>query len=109
MNSLSHILIFICMLLPLCGCHHSSKKDEVALTDSMLTQYESLLINKPQEAYPKLLSLQNELTDSACWWRLEVYKATATHLMGKTDEADRMYRAAMGWCRTHEGNELLEG
>ena len=109
MNRLSHILIFICMLLPLCGCHHSSEKDEVALTDSLLTQYESLLINKPQEAYPKLLSLQNELTDSACWWRLEVYKATATHLMGKTDEADRMYRAAMGWCRTHEGNEWLEG
>ena len=109
MNCPSHIILVFILLLTLFGCHHPSEKDEVALTDSVLAQNETLLLNNPQNAYPILASLQKELTDSACWWRLEVYKATAMYLMGKTDETKKIYRDALNWYRTHEGNEWLEG
>ena len=65
MNCPSHIILVFILLLTLFGCHHPSEKDEVALTDSVLAQNETLLLNNPQNAYPILASLQKELTGYA--------------------------------------------
>lgn len=82
------------------SCRKSTTQvnEEITHADSVISRNTDLLFSNPRQAIRVLDSLQANLTDSAAWYKTEVFKATAHNLLGDTTLANSLYVKIENWC-----------
>ena len=100
----------------------------MAHADSVIGNHTDLLFSNPQQAIRVFDTLQSQLTDSAAWYKAEVFKATAQfdgrHLFGKpslcksgtlesehatSSAASRGIGVEPSGCKCHDGGQHPSG
>lgn len=103
------LLLSLCLVV---SCQRSTKTADQAMAhaDSVIGNHTDLLFSNPQQAIRVFDTLQSQLTDSAAWYKAEVFKATAHNLMGDTCLANRLYVKVERWSQSMQPRQLhLEG
>lgn len=109
MTGLSYISLLSLPLLALtAGCSGNHREKETERTDSLLQSLKTTIITNPAEADSIIGAAQRQTTDSAAWYRMEIYRSTAIRREGDTVRSRRMYDAVERWCRANPGHEEME-
>lgn len=98
------LLFLFLPLLCTMSCRKSTTQvnEEITHADSVISRNTDLLFSNPRQAIRVLDSLQANLTDSAAWYKTEVFKATAHNLLGDTTLANSLYVKIENWCEKTE-------
>ena len=107
-----HIMLSVCTLLScslIAACHGTEHNDEAERADSIIAACTDLMFSAPAKADSTLAALQGTLTDSASWYKAEVFRGTSHQLLGDTLRAAHHYARVQHWCHTHTGNHYIEG
>lgn len=76
--------------------------------DSIFSTVANDIFAHPQRADSTLVQLQGTLTDSAQWYKAQVYRGTISLLAGDSTRAARFYTTVNAWHRrTGEGRQVL--
>ncbi len=103
LRRLSPFLFFTLLLLGMAvGCHRAPKVNEAEWADSVLTQSTAQIFTNPAAADSQLTWLQQGLTDSLVWYKVQVFRGTARHLMGDTLRSAAIYKQVEAWCKQNE-------
>lgn len=107
------LLLTALTLVSSCGRNATPSPDAsaptVAALDSVIRTKLGELYSDPAQTIRRLDSLQRTLTDTAARYHVELFKSSARALQGDTLEAVHVQQNILAWCRTHPGNEQLEG
>ena len=105
------LTLAVCLIACVASSCHRSAPDEAATVavDSLANAHKDLFFSAPRSADSLLAATQRQATDSAAWWRLQLYRGMAHVQMGDSTGAERLYAQVEAWCQSHPGNEVLEG
>lgn len=95
--------------LVLSACHRQAENDDARRTDSLLTATTDQLFSNPQKADSIFQKMQATLTDSICWYRLQVFRGTAWRMMGDSTRSEQFYKKVEAWCQRTAGSKKIEG
>lgn len=104
--------LLLALMLPLCcaSCRHEHcADDDFERTDSLLEKMGDLIMLAPVKADSQLSAMQRNVTDSAAWYTIQVFRATARLHAGDSVTGRRMYEGVQAWCAANPGNEAVEG
>ena len=101
MSTNLYSITLLCTLLFLTGCHRQPSTQEEESLSAFLTEQQEGIFTHPARTYATLDSVQRTLTDSALWWKVELFKATTLFHEGKKAEAKHKYAAVADWCKLH--------
>ena len=87
MSTNLYSITLLCTLLFLTGCHRQPSTQEEESLSAFLTEQQEGIFTHPARTYATLDSVQRTLTDSALWWKVELFKATTLFHEGKKAEA----------------------
>lgn len=105
-------MLSVCTLLScslIAACHGTEHNDEAERADSIIAACTDLMFSAPAKADSTLAALQGTLTDSASWYKAEVFRGTSHQLLGDTLRAAHHYARVQHWCHTHTGSHYIEG
>lgn len=105
-------MLSVCTLLScslIAACHGTEHNDEAERADSIIAVCTDLMFSAPAKADSTLAALQGTLTDSASWYKAEVFRGTSHQLLGDTLRAAHHYARVQHWCHTHTGSHYIEG
>lgn len=103
------ILLLALLAINLTACHNGKQQVDSMQLDSIIESNRDLMFANPAKADSIFSQLQHNMTDSAKWYKLELYRGTANDRMGDTLKAQQIYNLVEQWCHTHTGQEQLEG
>lgn len=109
MKILQSTLITFLLLVSLSACHHKNVNSDAQRTDSLLREVSDSLFTASGKTDSLLQKMQSTISDSSCWYRLQVFRGTAQQLMGDSEKSARTYRQVEGWCRRTPGSHNVEG
>lgn len=90
------------LLSSVAGCRRAPSDSQATLADSLLGVATTQLFTAPAAADRQLTSLQQQLTDSLSWYKVQVFRGTARNMMGDTLGSAAIYRGVEAWCKQNE-------
>lgn len=109
MKTFSLHFIALLFLLSLTACHQKKSKGERELTNSVIRQTSEQMYVSPNKADSLLKATQALLTDSTCWYRLQVYRGTLHFMMHDTLQGEKIYEEVEAWCQRSQQSNEVEG
>lgn len=109
-KSLLGLLATICLvLLSASSCQSGKNPPTDNHADSLIEATTDILFMNPLRADSLYARIQQQTSDSAAWWRAQLFRGTAHFQAADTAEASRIYKQVENWCLAHPGHETLEG
>ena len=97
------------LVMSFVSCRQSKPQVDKLYVDSVIVANRDVLFSNPSKADSIFSQLQHEVTDSAEWYRLQLYRGTALFRGGKTQQGHQIFNQVEHWCNTHAGNDYLLG
>lgn len=73
------------------SCRQSKPQVDKLYVDSVIVANRDVLFSNPSKADSIFSQLQHEVTDSAEWYRLQLYRGTALFRGGKTQQGHQIF------------------
>lgn len=103
------IIAFALFTMQLVSCQQGRQQAAKHYVDSIIEANRDVLFSNPSKADSTFRQLQHEVTDSAEWYRLQLYRGTALLRGGNLQQGNQIFNQVEHWCNTHAGNEYLAG
>ena len=109
-TSLLRLLLWMLPLSAFIACnneHHHNTERQYA--DSTLYANADLLFTAPQKVKSNLQKLQHTVTDSANWYKAEVFIGTCNLFLSDTIAAHQCYNQTLQWCNRNPQHPEVAG
>lgn len=104
------LLVFLFVFFLCLSCHReNTTPNEKQRVDSVLTVNADQLFGNPQKVQNNLKHLQSTLTDSANWYKTEVFVATSYFLLSDTISSQHRYNHILNWCKRNPDQTEVAG
>ena len=104
------LVLFLMIIVPSCrGEKEKANNVDMVKTDSVLAANSNAIYAFPLEAAQSFEKIQNEITDSQCYYRLELFKGIAQLLVGNADAYELSHKKTAEFLKRTPDSYYVEG